>query len=138
MITAAEMKNRTFDYEKFVTMPKCKGAFNQPDGSGCLLTAFWTALGYVIPTDGGILKHQMIGECLFATTMLAKRAFPGRIYTLTTIVRITSTEFVDAIILNYDGGNESLALDYLFELIEAVWGTKLDNQPIKEQLCQIV
>ena len=127
-------KDYTFDWEKFVSLPKCKGEWTN-NGSGCLLTAMWYALGIGIDQ----LESQR-ASMISITDHWAKTVWPERSYPL------YKTEFtmsrncngvVQSIIHSYDHGHEAEALDLIFELITALWGPEPtgSRERITEQIC---
>lgn len=135
MITADELRSRKFDWHKFLNMPKCVGAWSRGE-SGCLLTAFWHALGYDL--NAAILDGLRLTTDLLAWDSLGQTPFP---IAYNHIPATTAISFTASIINNYDHGRPEIALELLFQLIEAVWGSegKPENatESVAKQVCKI-
>lgn len=149
------MLQQEFSEEAFVHMPKCRGRFfykeskgTQP--AGCLLSAFWYALGFTLmpitetyenPRTGTLHTVSMM---LSATNIIAKALVPEKCK-MPHWAGESCTEdnceehgydFCSQIVDSYDAGEDKEALDLVFSLIDALpRRNKYRIEDRKETLC---
>lgn len=109
--------NRVFDGAVFANYPKCTKAWAR-NGSGCLLTAFWAALGFVVREEfygtfyvnpDTRISHNAQSMCLETDSWAA--------YLLD---EYEKQSFSNTVITYYDTNNFEMALHEMFKLIEVI------------------